>query len=380
MNIQDAKLFKNKNLVGKPEFTSDEATTAETKFDLRSNLIKNKTHKSQLLKLENLAAGFGRTPLVEVSFSYRGKLRKIYGKYEAFNFSGSIKDRIAFHILKTAYEKGEIQPGDLIVEATSGNTGIAFAALGRALGHQVRIYMPDWLSRERYSMMELLGAEVIQFSKEQGGFLRSIDEARKVVKENGNAFCPEQFTNEENIEAHAKYTAKEIVEQLNSLGLKLDHFVAGVGTGGTIMGFLRYCQRNQLEVNCHPLEPANSPTLTTGGKKIGKHRIQGISDEFIPDIVKLSELKEIVSVDDGDATIMAQKLNNAGLSVGISSGANFIGALKLIAEKPENEVVATIFCDSALKYLSTDLCRAEPAKIDFLSNDVELHAVRFIKS
>lgn len=338
------------------------------------------TKSAQLTALKKLEAAFGNTPLVEVSFLFRGSPKKIYAKYEAFNFSGSIKDRMAFHILKTAYERGEINAGDVIAEATSGNTGIAFAALGRALGHHVRIYMPDWLSQERYSKMELLGAEVIRFSKEQGGFLRSIDEARTFVKQHGRAFCPEQFTNPENVNAHSNSTAKEVIAQLESVGLKLNHFVAGVGTGGTIMGFLRYCQKHNLATNCHPLEPANSPTLTTGGKKIGKHRIQGISDEFIPEIVKLGELKEIVSVDDGDSIIMARKLNQAGLSVGISSGANFIGALKLIASRPENEVVATIFCDSALKYLSTDLCRKEPARIDFLSNDVELKGFRFIKS
>lgn len=329
--------------------------------------------------LKDLALAYGNTPLVEVSFFYKGQPKKIYAKYEAFNFSGSIKDRMAIHILKSAYENGKIKEGDVIAEATSGNTGIAFASLGRALGHKVRIYMPDWLSKERYSTMELLGAQVIRFSKEQGGFLRSIDEARKFVIQHGNAFCPEQFNNLENVNAHSATTAKEIIQQLNSLNLKLNHFVAGVGTGGTIMGFLKYCRDNNLDVNCHPLEPENSPTLTTGGRKIGVHRIQGISDEFIPDILKLNQLKEIVSVDDGDAIIMAQKLNQRGLSVGISSGANFIGALKLIANSSKNEVVATIFCDSALKYLSTNLSEKEPIKLGFLSTDVEIISFKIIK-
>lgn len=126
------------------------------------------------------------------------------------------------------------------------------------------------------------------------------------------------------------------------------------------------------------MEPSNSPTLTTGGKKIGKHRIQGISDEFIPEIVNLKKLDDIVSVDDGDGIIMAQKLNQSGLSVGISTGANFIAALKVIEERPEIENVATIFCDSALKYFSTDLCRKEPVKLDFLSTDVEILNYKFI--
>jgi cysteine synthase A len=334
---------------------------------------------NNLAKINNLAAAFGKTPLVEVTFKYKDKIRKIYGKYEGFNFSGSIKDRIAIHILQKAYENKEIKPGDLIAEATSGNTGIAFAALGRALGHPVRIYMPDWLSVERYAKIELLGAEVIRITKEQGGFIRSIEEARNLAKKNDNVYCPEQFTNIENINAHYLTTAPEIINQLASLKLDLNHFVAGVGTGGTVMGVKKYCLENKLNVNCYPMEPANSPTLTTGGQKIGKHRIQGISDEFIPEIVKLNELNEIISVDDGDSIIMAQKLNKSGLSVGISTGANFIAALKVIKDRPENEVIATIFCDSALKYFSTDLCRKEPIKLDFLSTDVEVISYKFIK-
>lgn len=335
--------------------------------------------KKSLEKINALEAAFCNTPLIEVSFSYKGALKKIYAKYEAFNFSGSIKDRIAIHILKKAYESGKIKQGDMIVEATSGNTGIAFASLGRALGHKVRIYMPNWLSLERYQIMEALGVEIIRITKEQGGFVRSIEEARRFAASNPNVFCPEQFTNEENIDAHYNTTAKEIITQLKTLDLSPDYFVTGVGTGGTVMGVLKYCKDHKIKCACHPMEPSNSPTLTTGGKKIGKHRIQGISDEFIPDILKLDQLKEIVSVDDGDAIIMAQKLNQAGLSVGISSGGNFIAALKLIAESGEDKVAATIFCDSSMKYLSTDLCRKEPVNLDFLSTDVEIISFKFIK-
>jgi cysteine synthase A len=330
-------------------------------------------------KIEDLELAFGNTPLIEVSFTYQNRPKKIYAKYEAFNFSGSIKDRIALHIIKNAYLNNKIKEGDLIVEATSGNTGIAFAAIGRALGHNVRIYMPDWLSTERYQIMESFGAEIIRITKEQGGFVRSIEEAKKYAENNLNVFCPEQFTNQENINAHYNTTAKEIISQLNNINLSPNYFVAGVGTGGTVMGFLKYCQDHQINCFCHPMEPANSPTLTTGGEKIGKHRIQGISDEFIPDILKLNQLERIISVDDGDAIIMAQKLNKSGLSVGISSGANFIAALKLIADNPKQDVVATIFCDSSMKYLSTDLTKKEPLKLDFLSTDVDIKSFKFIK-
>ncbi len=335
--------------------------------------------KKNIEKITALEGAFFHTPLVEVSFKYKGRDLKIYAKYEAFNFSGSIKDRVAFYILKKAYEEGAIKAGDLIVEATSGNTGIALSALGRALGHPVKIYMPDWLSAERYKTMETFGAEIIRVTREQGGFLYSIAEARSYAKNNPNVFCAEQFTNHENSEAHFRTTAPEIFAQLESIDLEPDHLVAGVGTGGTIMGLAKYCRLEGKKTKCHPMEPANSPTLSTGGKKIGEHRIQGISDDFIPEIVDLKALDKIVSVDDGDAIIMAQKLNNAGLSVGISSGGNFIAALKLIAEGSSDKVVATIFCDSALKYLSTGLCKEEPVKAHFLSTDVEITGFKFIK-
>ena len=334
------------------------------------------SHK-QIEILNNLEALYGNTPLIEVAFKYKNKNRKIYAKYEAFNFSGSIKDRIAIHILKKAYENNQIKEGDLIVEATSGNTGIAFSALGRALGHKVKIFMPDWLSKERYDAIALYGAEIVKISKEQGGFLRSIEEGNNFVIKNSNSFCPHQFSNIENVNAHLESTAPEIFSQLKKLHLNLTHFIAGVGTGGTIMGFLKYCKTHNLDVKCHPLEPLNSPTLSTGGKKIGSHRIQGISDEFIPEILQLNELQKIVSVDDADAVIMAQKINQAGLSVGISSGANFIGALKLLEESANDEaVIVTIFCDSALKYLSTDLCRVENLKPHLLSPEVEIVSVK----
>ena len=345
-----------------------------------------------LQALQNLENAYGKTPLVEIEFLYKKQLLKIYGKYEAFNFSGSIKDRMAIHILKQAYLQGEVNEKSIIVEATSGNTGIAFSALGRALNQQVVIFMPDWLSVERYKTMELFGAKVIRVSAQEGGFLGAIAKARQFAKDNENVFCPEQFTNPQNAQAHANSTAQEIFSQLASINKKPDHFVAGVGTGGTIMGFYQHCQEINSPCKSYPLEPANSPTLTTGGKKIGKHRIQGISDEFIPDILQLNKLSEIVSVDDGDAIIMAQKLNNRGLSVGISSGANFIGALKVLLKaidfsdeknKSANDsypTVATILCDSSLKYFSTDLCNNEKIKDDFLSTDIEIIGFKFIEN
>jgi cysteine synthase A len=270
----------------------------------------------------------GRTPLIEVQCEYRGRPQRIYGKYEALNFTGSIKDRMALTILERAYAAGEIEPGDEIAEATSGNTGIAFAAMGRALGHKVRIYMPDWMSRERVLVIQSLGAAVIPVSHEQGGFLGSIRMADEFARDTPRVFRPRQFDSAENVFAHYDTTAPELLLQLDAIGRSPTAFVAGVGTGGTVMGVARCFRERGIRASVHPLEPANSPTLRTG-TKVGRHRIQGISDEFVPSIVKLETLAPIVDIWDGDAICMAQGLaRELGLAVGISSGANFLGAAR----------------------------------------------------
>src|SRR5690606_34646380 len=193
-----------------------------------------------------------------------------------------------------------------IVEATSGNTGIAFSAIGRALGHPVKIIMPNWLSRERIDIIKSMGAEIVLVSKEEGGFLGSIKMSEEMA-ERGGVFLPRQFENRYNCEAHERTTGREIWEQLKSKGLQPDAFVAGVGTGGTVMGVGSYLRSVHPQVRIHPLEPAESPTLSTG-YKVGSHRIQGISDEFIPAIVQLDQLDKVVRANDGDAILMAQKL------------------------------------------------------------------------
>jgi cysteine synthase A len=315
----------------------------------------------------------GNTPLYAIDFTYRGQKRVLFAKAENLNMTGSIKDRMALHIIQRAYERGILAPGDPIIEATSGNTGISFSGIGRALGHPVIIFMPDWMSRERIDLIRSLGAKIHLVSREDGGFLGSIDQAEEMARTiDGNAFLPHQFSNEDNVDAHAQTTAPEIWWQLRFHGLRPDAFLAGVGTGGTIMGARRFFREKRPEVRIHPLEPANSPTLSTG-HRVGKHRIQGISDEFIPSIVELDKLDRVVSVDDGDAILMAQKLAaELGIGVGISSGANFLGALEIQNEMGPKSVVATVFCDDNKKYLSTDLLRDEPVKPGFLSQDIEL--------
>ena len=330
-------------------------------------------------QIAQLASLIGNTPLMEIEFTFRGERRILYAKAENLNMTGSIKDRMAFHILRKAYERGTLAPGGLIIEATSGNTGISFAAIGRALGHPVAIFMPNWMSSERINLIRSLGADIRLVSPEEGGFLGSIRLSEELAARTAGSFLPRQFANEDNAEAHFATTGPEIWWQLNFHGKRPDAFIAGVGTGGTIMGTGRFLRRRNPAVKLYPLEPSNSPTMSTG-HKVGKHRIQGISDEFIPPIVKLNELDEVVAVDDGDAIIMAQKLAaQLGIAVGISSGANFIGALMVQNALGRDAVVVTVFSDDNKKYLSTDLMKAEPVKTGFLAPDVDLTGFRGFK-
>jgi cysteine synthase len=327
----------------------------------------DQTHQS-LSQVEELV---GNTPLLAVHFKFKGEKRVVFAKAEHLNLSGSIKDRMALHILRNAYANGSIKRGDTIVEATSGNTGIAFAALGRAFRHPVLIYMPNWMSGERVALIKSYGAEVELVSKEQGGFLGSIHFAEEFEHDHRNTFLPSQFSNPSNTEAHYLTTGPEIWNQLQRVALNPDAFVAGVGTGGTMMGAGKFLREKNPQIKLFPLEPAESPTLTTG-HKVGSHRIQGISDEFIPSIVHLDELDEVITASDGDSIITAQMLaSELGLAVGISSGANLIGAIKAQEILGNDTVVVTIFCDDNKKYLSTGLTKHEPLKSEYLSQHIE---------
>jgi cysteine synthase A len=317
----------------------------------------------------------GNTPLLAIDLIYRGERRVIYAKHESLNLTGSIKDRMALFILEQAYRDGSIAPGDLIAEATSGNTGISFAAVGRALGHPVTIFMPDWMSAERMSLIASFGASIVPVSKADGGFLGSIRKSEELAVSTPRVFLPCQFSNQANVQAHYETTGPEIWAQLAQAGVQPDAFVAGVGTGGTVMGVGQYLRSRNPRVRIHPLEPAESPTMSTG-HKVGHHRIQGVSDEFIPAILRLDQLDDIVAVPDGDAILMAQRLAHHGLAVGISSGANLLGALKVQDTIGPKATVVTVFADSNKKYLSTDLLREEPVRDDYASPHVEVVGFR----
>ena len=331
-------------------------------------------------KFDGLAALIGHTPMLEISLLYKGEPRVVYAKAEYYNYSGSIKDRVACHILRQAYETSAITEGMPIVEATSGNTGIAFAAIGAYLGNPVTIFMPDWMSKERINLIESFGATIRLVSKAEGGFTGSIALADR-MGENEGAFLPHQFSNLENCAAHYATTGKEILAQLAAFGKRPQGFVAGVGTGGTLMGVKDILQETYPDCLAFPLDPASSPTMATCGKVVGPHRIFGIGDEFVPAIVKLDQLDNILSIDDCDAINMSRKLaRTLGLGVGISSGANFLGVLKaqdLLGNK--DAVVATVFADDNKKYLSTDLMYEQTVSADHLACDVELISMRAIR-
>ncbi len=320
----------------------------------------------------------GNTPMIKIKYKYKGKERYIYVKLEMFNITGSIKDRVAYYIIKHAKEKGILKDNMPIVEATSGNTGISLSALGTYYHHPVHIFIPNWASKERIELMKSYGAHIYLISKEEGGFIKCVEEAKKVAKEL-NGFLANQFENEDNILAHYETTGSEILEQLKNE--KIEGFVSGVGTGGTLIGIGKRLKTVNNSIKIYALEPDKMPILSNG-KISGQHKIEGIGDDFVPNIFDRNKdiiEKEILLINDDDAINMARKLaEGLGLGVGISSGANFIGAV-LLQNKLDNNIV-TIFADDNKKYLSTDLIKNVDNNKSFISNNIELLEYEEIKS
>jgi len=314
----------------------------------------------------------GNTPLIKIKYKYNGKEKYIYTKLELYNLTGSIKDRVAYYIIKKAYESGELKKGKEIVEATSGNTGIALAAMGAFWGNPVHIFMPDWVSRERLNLMKMYNAKVTLISKEEGGFKRAIQEAVKYAKEK-NAFLSNQFENEYNTLAHYETTGKEI---LDVLGKNIGGFVSGIGTGGTLIGVAKRLKEYNENIMIYALEPEKMPLLSKN-KIIENHKIEGIGDDFIPKIVERDKIDKIILINDDDAINMSRKIAlNLGIGVGISSGANMIASI-LAKEENEGNIV-TVFPDDNKKYLSTDLSKPIEENDKFISNKIELLDYEFV--
>lgn len=316
----------------------------------------------------NIEKLIGNTPMIEIKVKYQEKIVNVYAKLEYYNYSGSIKDRLAYYIINDAYKSGKLKEVMPIIEATSGNTGIAFAAIGAYYNHPVHVFMPDWASRERIDIMKLYGAKVYLVSKEEGGFMEAIKRADKLAEEIGG-FRPDQFNNPKNIEAHYNSTGLEIINTLD----KIDAFVSGIGTGGTLMGIAKRIKEKNKDAKIIALEPKQLPIMSDE-TATGAHRIEGIGDDFIPSIVDKNLIDEIVQIDDEDAINASRILaKNFGLGVGISSGANLLAAI-INAKDCDN--VVTVFADDFKKYLTTDLTKEINDDKNLISNQIEIISIK----
>ena len=295
----------------------------------------------------------GHTPLLELTHieKEQGLSAHIIAKLEYFNPAGSVKDRIAKKMIDDAEEKGLLKPGSVIIEPTSGNTGIGLAAVAAARGYRIIIVMPDTMSVERRQLMKAYGAELV-LTEGAKGMKGAIAKADELAKEIPNSFIPGQFVNPANPEAHKSTTGPEIWEDTDG---KVDIFVAGVGTGGTVTGVGEYLKSQNPDVKVVAVEPATSPVLSKGVS--GAHKIQGIGAGFVPDVLDTKVYDEIIPVANEDAFAVGKQIGKAeGVLVGISSGAAAWAAIEL-AKRPENEgkTIVVLLPDTGDRYLSTPL-------------------------
>ena len=299
---------------------------------------------------DNLADLVGNTPMVRLTRVAPGCGAELIGKLEAHNPGGSVKDRIGVAMIEAAEAEGRIEPGrNTIVESTSGNTGIALAFVCAAKGYDLVITMPQGMSREREKLLRLYGAEVV-WVESMGGMNEAVEEARRICRERGNCYVPNQFSNPANPEVHRRTTAEEI---WSDTGGRVDVFVAAVGTGGTITGVGEVLKERNPDVRVVAVEPAGSPVLSGG--KPGPHRIQGIGAGFVPPILNRAVIDEIVQVTDEDAIHTAHELaRREGVSAGISAGAAVWASLQ-VAARPESKGkrIVTVIADAGERYVST---------------------------
>lgn len=295
----------------------------------------------------------GKTPLMELT-NYeknRGLKAKIIAKLEAFNPAGSAKDRIAKAMIEDAEAKGILKKGSVIIEPTSGNTGIGLAAVGSSHGYRVILTMPETMSVERRNLLKAYGAEVV-LTDGSKGMNGAITKAEELAKELPNSFIPEQFKNPANPKVHELTTGPEIFEDTEG---KVDIFVAGIGTGGTISGAGAYLKSKNPNIKVVAVEPVGSPVLSKG--IAGPHKIQGIGAGFIPDTLNTEIYDEIITIENEDAFEEGRTIaKEEGILIGISSGAA-LHAASILAKRPENEgkTIVVVFPDTGDRYLSTSM-------------------------
>ena len=300
---------------------------------------------------ENVLGLIGNTPLVKITALAEGLGATVIGKMECMNPCGSVKDRIALSMIGAAEKEGKLQPDSVIIEPTSGNTGIGLAFVGAAKGYRVVLTMPDSMSIERRNMLVMLGAEVVLTPGEEG-MPGAITKAEELVASTPNAFMPQQFENPANPGIHRKTTAEEIWADTDGA---VDIFVAGVGTGGTLTGVGECLKEKKPDVKIVAVEPAESPVLSGG--EAGPHKIQGIGAGFVPGVLDTDIIDEVVTVAGNDAIETSVALmQQEGILCGISSGANVWASLQL-AKRPENKgkVIVTVICDTGERYLTVPL-------------------------
>ena len=295
---------------------------------------------------QNAKQLIGNTPLLKLNSLKKEGRADIYVKVEKNNVAGSIKDRIALYMIEEAEKSGNLKKGDTIVEPTSGNTGVALAALAAAKGYKCILTMPSSMSVERSKLAEAYGAEVIRTT--ENALQGAVDKAKELAKKDGY-FMPDQFSNPANIKAHYETTGVEILNEITP-----DAFIAGVGTGGTVTGVGKRLKENNENVKIYAIEPAESPLLSDG--KASGHKIQGIGGNFVPKNLNFDLVDGIVDVKGDDAIEMSRNLaKNEALAVGISSGANVVGAIQIADELGEGKSVVTVLPDTGERYLSTTL-------------------------
>jgi len=300
---------------------------------------------------ESVLNWVGNTPLLKLDIRYQSRSYCIYAKPEFMNPSGSIKDRIAKHIVERGEAKGLLKLGCTIVEATSGNTGIALSMVAAAKGYKMLVVMPEHMTGERIKIMANLGADVCLTPKDRG-FEGAVARADMIAKNDSRHFLANQFRNPDNTMAHYHTTGQEIIQQT---GAAVDAFVAGVGTGGTLMGVGRALREKSPDARLVAVEPEEAAVLM-GRNVVGEHKIAGIGDGFVPEIVDMKLVDQVIAVKGDDAVEMAKKLSRElGLMVGISSGANVLASIQLLDEIGQDKRVVTVLPDRAERYFSTDL-------------------------
>ncbi len=302
---------------------------------------------------KNAAELIGKTPLVEVSEIEKelGLEARLLVKLEYFNPAGSVKDRVAAHMIEVAEKDGRLKPGSVIIEPTSGNTGIGLAAIAAAKGYRTILTMPETMSVERRNILKAYGAEIV-LTEGSKGMKGAIAKADELAREIPDSFIPGQFTNPANPEIHFQTTGPEIWEDTDG---NIDYFAAGVGTGGTITGVGKYLKTKNPNVKIAAIEPSDSPVLSEG--RAGAHKIQGIGAGFVPEILDTSVYDEVITVTSADAFAAAKLLaKKEGILVGISSGAALHAAVE-IAKRPEakGKTIAALLPDSGDRYYSTPL-------------------------